>query len=172
MAKNAPKVNIDMSSVRRTVDAATLEGMNAILIALSSAVRATLSQPGTGRLYKAGGGTKSARNIRAQGLHRASAPGQPPAVNTNRLRASWITSASVGPGQRVDRNGGFVSVEKRPNRIVMMYGSSVRYAPFLEFGTRRMKKRPYLARALPPVQRRADAIMARAFQRHFQKGTP
>jgi len=172
MANKDPKIDIDMTAIRRVTDAATLEGMNAILIALSSAVRVTLSQPGTGRLYKAGGGTKGARNLRAQGLHRASAPGQPPAVNTNRLRASWITSAGPGPGQRIARNDGFISVTKRPERVTMLYGSRVKYAPFLEYGTKRIKKRPYLARAVPKVQEKAEAIMARSFERHFQRGKP
>lgn len=53
----------------------------------------------------------------------ASAPGQPPAVDTDRLRASL--DMVMMPGE--------------PRALI---GTPVDYAPFLEFGTSRMKPRP------------------------------
>lgn len=73
-----------------------------------------LSAPGGGRTY---------------GVHTASAPGQPPAVDTGRLRQS-IRVQKVGPGH-------------------YRVGTDVQYAIFLEFGTRRIAARPFLR---PSVQ--------------------
>lgn len=72
-----------------------------------------LSEPGRGRLYKRG-------NI----THRASAPGQGPAVDTGRLRQSIAV----------------VKVGDQHYRI----GTNVRYAPLLEFGTRHIAPRPFM----------------------------
>lgn len=60
-----------------------------------------------------------------------SAPGQGPGVVTGRLRAS----ITYRPG--VDALSPFVDI-----------GTSVYYAPFLEFGTKRMAARPFLRPAL------------------------
>ena len=38
------------------------------------------------------------------------------------------------------------------------YGSNVKYAPMLEFGTRRMRKRPYLAPSMRLVAKQAPKI--------------
>jgi len=62
-----------------------------------------------------------------------SAPGQPPAVDTGRLRAS-ITHRIEGGGYE-ERTIGYV-------------GTNVEYAPYLEFGTSKMAARPWLTPAL------------------------
>lgn len=62
-----------------------------------------------------------------------SSPGEPPAVDTGRLRAS-ITHRLEGGG-RDTRTKGYV-------------GTNVEYAPYLEFGTSRMAARPFLTPAL------------------------
>jgi hypothetical protein len=165
---NEPKVNIDMDKIAKAVDDAVVEGLNAIQIVLSSTVRKVLSQPGTGRIYRIGKGKKSGRNLRAQGFHRASAPGRPPAVDTNRLRASWITaSGTVRPGDTQRWKFGYLTASRKPDRIVMVYGSSVVYAARLEFGGGRIAKRPYLDPSLRVVGPKAGAIMSKAMQRHL-----
>ncbi len=78
-----------------------------------------LSVQGGGRLYRR-------RNI----THRASAPLQPPAVDTGRLRQSINIDAS---------NLGDLKIR---------VGTNVRYAKILEFGSRRMQPRPFMRPAL------------------------
>jgi HK97 gp10 family phage protein len=62
-----------------------------------------------------------------------SAPGEPPAVDTGRLRAS-ITHRLEGGGYD-SKTRGYV-------------GTNVEYGPYLEFGTSRMAARPWLTPAL------------------------
>jgi HK97 gp10 family phage protein len=75
---------------------------------------------GGGRSYRRGGVT-----------HVASAPGTAPAVDTGRLRAS-ITH-ELGRDSR---------------GLYARIGTNVRYAVYLELGTRRMRPRPFLRPAL------------------------
>lgn len=82
-----------------------------------------LSQPGRGREYRRGNVT-----------HRASAPGDPPAVDTGRLRQS-LGVQRIGNGH-------------------YRVGTNVEYAPLLEFGTRQMAARPFMRPAAERVRRR------------------
>ena len=68
----------------------------------------------------------------------ASAPGEPPAVRTGRLRNS-IKYRIVGTG--ADLRG--------------IVGSPLEYAPHLEFGTSKMERRPFLR---PTYERTREAI--------------
>jgi phage gpG-like protein len=85
-----------------------------------TAVKMELSRPGSGKLY---------------GSHRASAPGQPPAVLTGDLRAS-IT-------HKVVRAGMFLTA---------MVGSNKYTAPLLEFGTSKMAPRPFMRVTIERIQ--------------------
>lgn len=82
-----------------------------------------LSQPGRGREYQRGNVT-----------HRASAPGDSPAVDSGRLRAS-------------------IGVQKRGEGHYRV-GTNVEYAPLLEFGTRKMAPRPFMRPAVEKVKSR------------------
>lgn len=73
---------------------------------------------------------------RQYGRHRASAPGDPPATDTGRL----VTS--IGNELATDEKGLHARV-----------GTNVKYALFLELGTRRMAPRPFLRRALAKAGR-------------------
>ena len=64
------------------------------------------------------------------GIHRASAPGDPPTVRTGTLRRS-IQMARPTPS-------------RASTRVGWRIGIKVKYAPYLEFGTRRMRPRPYV----------------------------
>lgn len=161
-----PRTIIDMALVRRKIQDASAEALNASLLILSSAVRTTLSQPGTGRRYFRNAGYGRRRNARQQGIHVASAPGRPPAVDTNRLRASFsVSTAAIRSG-----GDGFVAREQTPTRMVLRYGSRVGYAVFLEYGTRRVRNRPFIAPTLEKFRPKIPAIFAAAFRRHFPKG--
>lgn len=74
---------------------------------------------------------KQAGTGRQYGRHRASAPGQPPATDTGRL------AASVREELGRDSKG-----------LVEVIGTDVRYARFLELGTRTTAPRPFLRPAL------------------------
>lgn len=76
----------------------------------------------------AGGGRTYARGRTS---HTASAPGQPPAVDTGRLRAS--IDSDLGADSR---------------GLVARIGTNVVYARHLELGTVRMAARPFLRPAL------------------------
>lgn len=84
------------------------------------AAKRLLSTPGTGRVYR-----------RRSVLHQASAPGQPPAVDTGYLRAS--VDHKVG----TDAEGLYADI-----------GTEVDYGLYLEQGTRYMQPRPWLKPAL------------------------
>lgn len=78
------------------------------------------------------------RNLGDMGIHRASAPGDPPTVRTGRLRRG-IQMA------RPNRN-------RAATRVGWRIGINVKYAPFLEFGTRRMRARPFVKPVLKKMQ--------------------
>ncbi|GBF05847.1 hypothetical protein DAERI_060107 [Deinococcus aerius] len=77
-----------------------------------------LSRPGSGRTY---------------GRHVASAPGDPPAVDTGRLRQS-MTALQIKRGH-------------------WRVGTNVEYAIYLEFGTRRIAPRPFFRPAVARLRR-------------------
>jgi HK97 gp10 family phage protein len=86
---------------------------------LTNETKKTLTGQRHGRVYRVVG-TKHA-------YYTASAPGEPPAVRTGRLRNS-IKYVIVGGGLR----------------LLGRVGTSLDYAPHLEFGTRNMAPRPFL----------------------------
>jgi HK97 gp10 family phage protein len=106
-------------------------GLADVGVVVSNRVRQKLSTPGTGRTYR-----------RASVVHVASAPGKPPAVDTGRLRASYTWRTGV------DARGPYVEI-----------GTNVLYAPFLEFGTRRMAARPHLRPAVNELRKEIVALI-------------
>jgi hypothetical protein len=94
-------------------------GVRAVVIDAEGITKTLLSQPGSGRLYSRGKTVE----------HRASAPGEPPAPDTGRLRASVTTEVVRGANEVI----GYVAV-------------NTEYAAALELGTEKVKPRPYLSR--------------------------
>jgi HK97 gp10 family phage protein len=158
-----PTILFDLLGIRKQLDAAIEDALGNMFLLTARSVRANLSKPGTGKVYRVAKGKKKGRNLRARGLHRASAPGYPPAVDTNRLRASWIIS--LGSWKY-----GYAKINAEPTRRVLNYGSTLFYAPLLEYGTSRMKQRPYLRPAFDKVRPLAEKTFQRAFNKHFPKG--
>jgi hypothetical protein len=119
------------------------EGMNLCLVRAARLLRDQLSHPGRGTLYRVAQGKAKGRNLRARGFHRASFPGQSPAALTGSLRASWSVE-TVG-----DRPDGFANIFEDGREVILQFGSNLPYAQMLEYGTRRMKPRPYVSKILP-----------------------
>ena len=104
----------------------------------------TLSRPGKGRIYEnyiyedEAGNMKFGRKRNVP--HRASAPGDPPAVDTGRLRQS-------------------VRYEIAP--AVGLVGTDLDYGKKLQFGTRKVAARPWLDVAFREAADRVKAIFER-----------
>ena len=158
---------IDERKVMAAIELGIAKGLVDVQLVTSKVVRSMLSQPGTGRIYRIAKGKKNGRNLRAKGLHRASAPGRPPAVNTNRLRASWAVSARA-TGSTIEGDKGtedsILRTRVAPGRLGFEYGSNVPYARFLEYGTRRMRKRPYITPVMAKVSPRIAEIVAKGIR--------
>lgn len=87
-------------------------------------------------------------------IHWSSPPGEPPHVDTGRLRASisWILSTDTADrgvvGGKAEQEDAVSRPESRPNEIIAVVGTNVEYGKFLELGTEKMKARPWLRPAL------------------------
>ena len=92
----------------------------------------------TGRVYERGNGT----------AHRASAPGQAPAVDTGRLRQSALAHP----------------IQIEGNKVIGAVGVATPYALSLEIGTERIEPRPFVSRLSNEPQRseRIQRIAAQA----------
>ncbi|NDF13233.1 MAG: hypothetical protein EB060_10535 [Proteobacteria bacterium] len=152
-----PGVNIDWKKIDERKRMGLANGMLATQVAMSRYLRDLISKPGTGRLYRIGAGKFRARNLREQGLHRASAPGRPPTVDTGRLRQSWavagnanqkfsVRGALFGHRRSTTQDMATLDFQWTPTGMRFSYGSNLKYARALEYGggRGRMKPRPYV----------------------------
>lgn len=110
-------VSFDLAKMQGLADEKAVRGIQTAALRGEAILKADLlSRPGTGELY---------------GKHRASAPGEPPAPDTGRLRAATQADPEVR------RDG-----DDLVGRVV----ANTEYALPLEKGTERMAARPYLSR--------------------------
>lgn len=119
--------------------------LEATALEVESAQKVLLSQHGTGRTYDTTFWRDSQGRLRrgkARVPHQASAPGEPPAVDFGLLRAS------VGHIVATDETGLYAEVGSGANPAV----PGVKYAIYLEQGTRFMEPRPWLAPSLDAVK--------------------
>ena len=94
------------------------DGLEAGARIVETHIKLLLSKPGSGRLY-----------IRGNVAHRASQPGEPPAVDTGFLRNSIVVDEPVTPE-------------------LATISAGAEYAEYLEFGTTKMAARPYMRPAI------------------------
>lgn len=97
--------------------------------------KVSMAEPKSGRTYPRGAvrrGKGEKRRVVAYRFHRASAPGEAPAIDTGHLVNSFFT--------------------KKLGRLVRIIGVNAEYAAALEFGTERIAPRPYLRPALNAVR--------------------
>ena len=85
---------------------------------------------------------------RMYGRHQASAPGQPPANRTGRLERSLKY--------------------KTRNHREMTIGAYADYAGYLECGTRKMKPRPFLIKAVDGTAQEAHDIILESIKREIE----
>lgn len=125
------------------VDARTRVAMEAVVLLTEQKVKTLMSEsPRGGRSYRVGKRRKGKGRGR---IHKASAPGEPPAVRTGRL----ITSVRS-------------AIQRKSDGIQGLIGTNVKYATFLEEGTRLMKPRPVWRRALKELEGDIQRIFSRA----------
>lgn len=168
------QVDIDDEAIRRRVKRGIVNGLLSVQLVISKLVRARLSRPGSGKRYRIAKGKKNGRNLRAQGIHVASAAGAPPAVDTGRLKQSWSLAgdASQKFGRKGKESGqdlAVIAVENTDDRVAFSYGSNLKYARYLEFGTRWIKQRPYVRPVFDAVSKRAERIIGTAAQEEIDK---
>ena len=110
-------VTIDFGKLNQMAEEKAVRGVQTAALRGEAILKADiLSRPGSGELY---------------GKHRASAPGQPPAPDTGRLRAA----TQADPQVRADGTD-----------IVGRVVANTEYALPLETGTERVAARPFLSR--------------------------
>lgn len=97
---------------------------------------------GEGRIQRLIGAN---RNLGDMGIHRASAPGDPPTVRTGRLRRG-IQMAR--PARK-----------RAATRIGWVIGVNVKYAPYLEFGTRQIQPRPFVKPVMTKMKELAPRMI-------------
>lgn len=92
------------------------------------------------------------RGKRPAKYHHPSMPGHPPAVDTDRLRASITFQCSDGTGSKIGPKAHAGDEVSRPNESwgnpVCVVGTNVEYGRYLELGTQKIKPRPFLRPAL------------------------
>lgn len=115
----ATRVDINMALAEKLAMDACERGVRAATIEARSIAVVLLSQPGTGRIYQRG------KTVQ----HQASAPGEPPAPDTGRLRQSIQTEVVRGVRE-----------------VVGIVSANTEYAAGLELGTEKVRPRPYLSR--------------------------
>lgn len=114
----------------------------AMAVALVREIMVELSKPGTGRLYKRASWKRDGSRSMTKGgakryrAHRASAPGQPPAVDHGTLRSS-------------------IGMETEDTRGSVRVGSGLATAPILELEM----NRPFMSTAVKRVERVFNRII-------------
>lgn len=123
-------------------------------------IKDKLNQKGTGIEYGRGR-TPTGRKRKS---HIASAPGNPPAVDTGRLRSSITYEVTSGAGSSMGSQGSPSSSDKigkvsGDNSVSFtIIGTNVGYAKPLEFGTVHIKPRPFLRKTLEEGKSAIKAI--------------
>jgi hypothetical protein len=122
----------NMAVVMRAVPKAGTPAMRKVGVQGTSLMKQILSTPGQGRIYPRGSSGR---------VHRASAPGDPPAVDFGLYRSSWDWS-----------------VRSAHALYELLIGTPSKIAAWLEYGTRRgLKPRPH-ARVLHEVLRSSGVV--------------
>ena len=129
-------------------------GLKIIMVELQYNLREKLSQMGTGAGYF--GGAKKLGFYRTR-----SAPGEPPAVDTGTLRQSTQVKPQYVAGT------GMTSLVLAG--LVAGVNNDARVPRWLEYGTKRMKARPFIAPSLEVVRKDAAKNIGEQMQRSIKR---
>lgn len=129
-------------------------GLKIVMIELQSELRERLSQFGTGAGYF--GGAKHEGFFRTR-----SAPGEPPVVDTGTLRNSVQSKPQYVAGT------GMTSIVLAG--LVAGVNKDARVPRYLEYGTSRMKARPFIAPSLAFVRPGVAATISDQMQRSIKR---
>lgn len=127
------KVTIDPSRGRAEISDAASRLIRKITLDVEGTIKRSMASGSkSGKQYARGKArTKTGKPVKRRRYHRASAPGEPPAVDTGNLINSIRSQF--------------------PTKLKGVLNIGAAYASFLEFGTRKMKARPYVLPAIVSV---------------------
>ena len=129
-------------------------GLKIAMIQLQTELRITLSKKGSGAGYL--GGSKGKGSYRTR-----SAPGQPPAVDTGTLRNSVQSKPQYIAGT------GMTSIVL--TGLVAGVNKDARIPRWLEYGTSRMKARPFIAPSLKAIRPSVAGTISDQMQRSIKR---
>jgi HK97 gp10 family phage protein len=129
-------------------------GLKIAMVQLQTELRVTLSKKGSGAGYF--GGSKGKGSFRTR-----SAPGEPPAVDTGTLRNS------VQSKPRYVAGTGITSIVL--TGLVAGVNKDARIPRWLEYGTSRMKARPFIAPSLKVVRPSVAGTIGNQMQRSIKR---
>ena len=129
-------------------------GLKIAMVALQRELRITLSKKGSGAGYF--GGSKGKGSYRTR-----SAPGEPPAVDTGTLRNSVQSKPQYIAGT------GMTSIVL--TGLVAGVNKDARIPRWLEYGTSRMKARPFIAPSLEVVRPSVAGTISDQMQRSIKR---
>ena len=129
-------------------------GLKIAMIQLQTELRITLSKKGSGAGYF--GGSKGKGSYRTR-----SAPGQPPAVDTGTLRNSVQSKPQYIAGT------GMTSIVL--TGLVAGVNKDARIPRWLEYGTSRMKARPFIAPSLKAIRPSVAGTISDQMQRSIKR---
>ena len=129
-------------------------GLKIAMIQLQTELRITLSKKGSGAGYF--GGSKGKGSYRTR-----SAPGQPPAVDTGTLRNSVQSKPQYIAGT------GMTSIVL--TGLVAGVNKDARIPRWLEYGTSRMKPRPFIAPSLDVIRPSVAGTISDQMQRSIKR---
>ena len=129
-------------------------GLKIAMIQLQTELRITLSKKGSGAGYF--GGSKGKGSYRTR-----SAPGEPPAVDTGTLRNSVQSKPQYVAGT------GMTSIVL--TGLVAGVNKDARIPRWLEYGTSRMKARPFIAPSLKAIRPSVAGTISDQMQRSIKR---
>lgn len=130
------------------------DGLTRAAIEFQRGMIQMLSQPGGGPSRTVGKG-KRRRKVGIGARYPRSLPGQPPAAQTGTLKRSWQAARPS-----IDRGRGTTAVRVSTN---------IEYAPYLEDGTPKMRKRPSVAPVLRIIKPQVRSIVEDRVRRRLSR---
>lgn len=137
---------LNLNAMLAAIGLGSAKGLLEVAEAARTGVIAELSHHGSGATYfirTSAAGHRYWSTTPPGIMHQASAPGQPPAVDTGKYRATWKADGGIdaaGPFSRI------YTADKR--------------AMWLEFGTRNMKPRPHIRPVILAMTATVQGILA------------